>query len=243
MDEAVSLTWSTLTRRLKNLRSGAIAAGLCAACLIACGIILDWSWFLAIPPALSLSGYFFFRRDQRMVFAWENRVLALWAEEKLVIGLYVLTFDNHPGPLNRTLKNMVAHLPRNADYLPPSEQEARAERCLFWIRSTLQEIRLQRRNALNLALACLPLALCLGYRAGPPWTAAALLILPAALPARAWSVYAGRKRWLKRCRAIAPWKPEPLETFTARLDALDWSRLPKELRMHLYRTIVAGIAP
>lgn len=230
MQESIAITWSTLTARLKNLRAGAAAAGLALALLIVLGLWLRTGWVWAGLPVLAAIGYAAFARDQRLVFSWEDRVLALWGTSDLCMGILVQTLSNHPTPLNNTLKSMIAFLPENEDYLPPAPGVAESQRLRFWTRAMLAEARLHRAAALNLALACLPFLLWFCARQGPAWLALAGLPLVVIPPSRRLALALARRRWDRRRAAIASWQPASSEESGTYLDGLDWSRLPPGLK-------------
>lgn len=230
MDEAVALTWSTLTARLKNMRAGAICAGSGLATLIVAALVFRSGRLWCGLPLLAGVGWFFFLRDHKLVFAWEDRVLELWAQEKVVMGIFSSTFANNPSPLKRTLQAMVAHMPPDTDFLPPAPEVASAGRCLFWTRAMLQEARLHRGAALNLLLASLPLSIWAGVSPEGAWMAAALLPLALILPARQALLALSLRRWSIRKSALGPWRPEDPAAFSARLDGLDWAGMPRGLK-------------
>lgn len=242
MRESIALTWATLNARLRNLRAGAIVASSFLVLAIIAALWLRSGWVWSALPMLAALGAGFFWRDQRLVYRWEDSVLAAWGGTDLCMGILVKTMAEYPGALKKTLKAMVAHLPENKDYLIPHPDSIKAERCLFWIRTCLDEMRLLRAATLNLALASLPLILWLCLRRGPEWLPLAALPL-AAIPIARWAILAaGLRRWSLRTRAIAPWKPVSAAEFTVRMEALDWSRLPARLKSRLTASAQAGFA-
>lgn len=240
MQESIALTWSTMTARLKNLRAGAAAAGIALALILALAAVFRSGWVWAGLPLLAAIGYAAFWRDQRLVFAWEDRVLALWGTSDLCMGILVQTLATHPSPLSNTLKSMIAHLPENKDFLPPKAGDAEALRSLFWVRTFLTEARLHRAAALNLACAALPWLFWICFREGSVWiplSAIPLALLPLA---RIAALAEARRRWDLRRAALAGWKPASVEDFRARLDALDWSGLPAGLKPAIATAITEG---
>lgn len=232
MQESIALTWSTLNARLKNLRAGAATAGCLLAALLALAMFLRSGWLWAGAPLLALVGYGFFLRDQNLLFAWEDKVLALWGNSDLSMGILVQTLAGHPGPLQATLKSMIAHLPPNPGYINPPAEAIRAERRLFWTRCALQEIRLHRAGLLNVAGAGLPLALWFGYREGWAWLPVSLAPVALAMVARAWAARAGLRRWERRNAALPDDKPHEAG-FTERMEGLDWSGIPESVKTRM----------
>jgi hypothetical protein len=237
MQESIALTWTTLTARLKNLRAGAACAGLAVLALLICGVWSRSGWTLAGLPALMLLGYAFFRRDSRLIYRWEDSVLARWGASDLCMGILVQTFRDHPGPLKATLKGMIAHLPPNPDYLTPPSDAIKAERALFFARSGIQQARLARAAALNTALATLPLSAWLGLRHEYRLAALALLPLALALPLRSLLLARASARLRARRAALSPWNPASVPDLIPRLKALDWEGLPATARENWEKTL------
>jgi len=223
VQEAIALTWSTLTARLKNLRAGAACAGACLLFLILAAAIWRSGWVLAGLPALMILGFAFFRRDADLLFRWEDRILAAWGASDLCMGILAQTFREHPGPLKATLKGMIANLPPNPDYLTPPPDVLKAERALFWARSTAQRIRLERAAALNLALSSVPWLAWMCVRQDARLLPLAAIPLALVLPARAVLASLGRSRLRARLKSLEPWDRSKAGDLEARWRALDGS--------------------
>ncbi|HKP96260.1 MAG TPA: hypothetical protein VJ385_10920 [Fibrobacteria bacterium] len=230
MQEAIALTWKTMSDRLRNLRFGALASLGTAIALILCAFFLR-SWVvLAGLPVLILSGVFFAHREQKILFTWEDRVLALWGGSDLCMGIFVQTMANHPHALKRSLKSLVASLPENADYLVPPADRIKAYRWLFWTRSLLQQIRFARAAAFHFILACLPVSLWYVSGAGWPWILLGLSPICALPLAESFLAWAGMRRWKRLATGLGAWDPGALPDFAARLEGLDWTRIPARTR-------------
>ncbi len=230
MEEAIALTWSTMTARLKNLRLGAIFSLTSILIMILVAIVFRTWWVLAGLPALILSGSLFMYREQKILFAWEDRVLALWGDSDLCMGIFAQTMANHPHALNKSLRSLVAPLPENTDYLVPSMDRIKTYRWLFWTRSLLQETRFLRAAAFNFILACLPVCLWYVWRGGWPWLLLGLSPICALPLAESLVTGWGRRRWEKRVAGLGAWDAEGLPDLGKRLEAMDWSRVPKGWR-------------
>jgi hypothetical protein len=241
MEEAIALTWKTMTDRLRNLRAGAIASLSGIILMIVCALVFRSGWVLAGLPGLILVGIVFVYREQRILFAWEDRVLALWGDSDLCMGIFVQTMANHPHALKQSLKSLVATLPENADYLVPPLERIRGYRWLFWTRSVLQEIRFVRAAAFTFILACIPL--CLWRFVGEGWPWLLLGISPiCALPFVEDVLTRLRfKRWERRVRGLGAWSPEALPGFTTLLDAMDWGRIPARLKASILKKGGGGV--
>jgi hypothetical protein len=235
MDEAVALTWSTLNRRIRNLRAGAIAVGLGLAALILAAALWRSGWALAGIPLLFLATSVCHARDLKLAFAWEDRVLALWAEDKVVMGIFATAFAHQQGQVKAILQGMLAHLPVIAPTFSPPPDSIRADRCLFWIRSAFHEARLYRGSAAAILVACAPFAAWLGWKQDRGGPALGLLPLALILPARYWLLAWARARCLKRCRSLAPWKPDT--GFAQRVETLDARGTPRGFG----RTLLAAL--
>lgn len=233
MQEAIELTWSTMTARLKNLRFGALAGLGAAVLFILLALFLRSGWVLAGLPALISVGVIFVYREHRLLFAWEDRVLALWGKSDFCMGIFIQTMANHPHALKSSLKSLVAALPENPDYLVPPIDRIKAYRWLFWTRSLAQAIRFSRSAAFNLILSCLPFTFWYLSGAGWPWILMGVSPI-CALPL-AESALSGLslRRWEKRVSGLGEWKPEALADFDARREAVDWSRVPVRIKQRV----------
>ena len=226
MEEAIALTWSTMTARLKNLRFGALASLATAVILIVLTLILRSGWVLAGLPVLLLLGTFFVYREQKIIFAWEDRVLALWGTSNLCLGILAQTMNNHPHTLKQSLKSLVAPLPENADFLVPPIDRIKVYRWLFWTRSLAQEIRFGRAAAFNIILSCLPVCIWAVSASGWPWILLGVSPICALPMAETVLTRLAVWRWEKRGKGLGEWSADALKDFQARMDAMDWSRVP-----------------
>jgi hypothetical protein len=240
MQESIALTWSTLTARLKNLRAGAVCAGLGLLALLISAFVFRSGWTLAGLPALMLLGYAFFRRDARLVYRWEDAVLARWGASDLSMGILVQTFRDHPGPLKATLKGMIEHLPPNPDYMTPPPDAIKAERALFYARSAIHHARMARAAALNAAVALVPWGAWIGYRQDPRLLPLALLPLALVLPLRKLILVRETARLRARCAGLGPWDPSAVPDLLPRLEALEGEGLPEATRNVWIRTVLVG---
>ena len=226
MQEAIDLTWATMTARLKNLRFGALASLATLMMLILFAVILRSWWVLAGLPVLMLLGIFFVHREQGILFAWEDRVLALWGASDLCMGIFTQTMNNHPHALKQSLKSLVATLPENADFLVPPPDRIKAYRWLFWTRSLAQEIRFGRAAAFNLILSCLPVCIWAVSGSGWPWILLGVSPICALPMAETLITRLAVWRWEKRGKGLGEWRRESLPDLGKRWEAIDWSRVP-----------------
>jgi hypothetical protein len=238
MQEAIALTWKAMTDRLRNLRFGAAASLIGFVALFVAALVYRSVWVAAGLPALILIGSVFVHREQRILFAWEDRVLELWAEANLCMGIFTQTMRNHPHALRHSLQSLVAPLPPNPDFLVPPAGHIAAHRKLFRARSLLQRVRFLRAAARNLALSCLPFTVLWFSREGWPGVLLGLIplaALPVAMPLLS---RCARWNWEKRLAALnGPGRPA-FPDFAARVDALDWKRIPPGLRASMQRTLL-----
>lgn len=236
MQEAIALTWSTLTARLKNLRAGAVCAGLGLFLLIIAALWLRSGRVLAGLPLLMLVGIAFFHRDAYLVYRWGDRILASWGASDLCMGILVKTFRDHPGPLKATLKGMIGQLPANPDFLLPPPAAIRAERILFWAQASLHRLRFERSAALNLAVSAIPVLAWEAFRRDSRLLPAALAPLALVPPARALLARMELARLRARLRALGKEAGEA-EDLPSRLEALDGGRLPAGLKAAWLRAV------
>ncbi|MDQ3001203.1 MAG: hypothetical protein M3Y08_08080 [Fibrobacterota bacterium] len=239
MEEAIALTWKTMNTRLRNLRAGAIVSlSSVIAILILAFAYRSWGLLVGLPFIILL-GTLFILREQRILFAWENRVLALWSSSDLCMGIFVQTLANHPHALKASLKSMVAPLPENPDYIVPPEDHLKTYRWLFWTRSLGQEIRFYRAAAFNFVLACVPFALWYVSGEGWPWILIGLSPICALPVVEGFLTHAALWRWERRVKTLGGWNPESLPGFDARVQAIDWSRIPARLQKSIRSRIPA----
>lgn len=229
MEEALALTWKTMNTRLRNLRSGAIASLASVIALVILAIVYRSWGVLAGLPVIILLGTLFVHREQKIVFAWEDRVLALWGPSELCMGIFVQTLANHPHALKASLKSMVAPLPENPDYIIPPEDQLKAHRWLFWTRNLAQEIRFYRAASFNFILACLPFALWYVSGEGWPWVLIGVSPICALPVIEGFLTRLGMYRWERRVKTLGKWNPESLPGFDSRVDAIDWTRISRRL--------------
>ncbi|MDB5105343.1 MAG: hypothetical protein JWP91_3032 [Fibrobacteres bacterium] len=226
MEEAIALTWKTMTDRLRNLRFGALASLASLVLMLILAIAFRRGWVLGGLPALILLGTWFVHREQKLLFGWEDRVLALWGASNLCMGILSQTLSNHPHSLKKSLKSMAANLPENPDFITPPEGHILAHRRLFWTRSLLQDIRFLRAAAFNLTLAVLPVSIWSVWSEG--WPGLLLGLTPVcALPIMdSLMTQLKIRAWKKRLAGEKPGSDASLPDYQARLAALDWSRIP-----------------
>jgi hypothetical protein len=242
MEEALALTWKTMNARLRNLRFGAIASLASAIAIVILAFVYRSWGLLAGLPLLILSGTLFVHREQKLVFSWEDRVLALWGPSELCMGIFVQTLANHPHALKASLKSMVATLPENPDYIVPPEDQLKAHRWLFWTRSLAQEIRFYRAASFNFILACVPFALWYVSGEGWPWILIGLSPICALPLMEGFLTRAALWRWERRVKTLGAWNPDSLPGFEARMRAIDWSRIPARLEKSIRSRIPACAA-
>src|SRR5690606_23299098 len=152
--------------RLRNLRIGAFTMLAFLAAAMVAALTLGTAQVSAVFPALAGAGVIFMRRERAILFAWEDRILALWGASDLCMGILRQTFMNHPHALKRSLKSLAAGLPENADFVVPPAPEIQSHRALFRTRTLLQDIRFSRAAALLFAAACVPAALLFAHARG-----------------------------------------------------------------------------
>jgi len=250
MQEALALTWKTLDARLRNLRFGAAAALADLLVLAGLAIGLRSPWVTLGLPMPILLGVVFVERDRRLLFAWEDRVLALWGNSDLSMGVLARTLTDFPHPLKQSLRAMAAGLPENGDYRVPDAPGLAAYRCVFWTRSLLEEIRLRRSAVLALALACLPFSVwwfSAHLRYGLLIGLAPLAIVPIGQAVglrRAWRAWQGRRGGPLSAESAPSTQSAPLAQSgpsslssvpgcAERLEKLDWTRIPARWRRTL----------
>ncbi len=227
MQDAIAFTWQTPAARLRNLRIGSFAC-LILAVLIGILVLLKPSWWgLAGIPAFLLSGFFFLYRDQTLVFTWEAFILDQWSRPDFVMGIFIQAFADNPHALKNSLKSMVSVLPADPDYRKPTPEQIRLAKRLFLIRKAVQESRLFRSVARNVALAASPVICVNAYRVEGPlrfYFLGAIFLYP--------MVQAGLGRlifhaWRKEMTALEPMGPEEAGEFIIRMKKLDWKKIPE----------------
>jgi hypothetical protein len=242
MQESLALTWKTLEARLRNFRFGSASALAALLALAALAIGLRSPWVTLGLPVPILLGAVFLERDRRLLFAWEDRVLALWGASDLSMGVLARTLADFPHPLKQSLRAMAEGLPENGDYRIPDPAGLAAQRCLFWTRSLLEEMRLLRAAVWGLALACLPFSLwwfSVNVRYGWLFGLAPLAAVPLG---HAIGFRRARQAWRLR-RAGLPSSPLALPADRAeRLESLDWTRVPARWRRILRADLGIGAA-
>jgi hypothetical protein len=232
--EALDSTWAALNARMRNIRGAAFAAAGIILAVPALALALRAPSALSGFAALPLLGYAFARRDRRLVSAWEDRILALWAGGSMPMGVLVTTLSLQPGPLKASLLEMLALLPAHGENLGPAPAEAGLRRALSVTRQLLEEIRWTRSAARVLMAAALASSLYLALARSQATGAAAALGLCAAIAGgqAAWMGATGRtwRRRLARIESETPWEPARL---AEEIRGAQWRGLPSRYRAHL----------
>jgi len=227
---------------MRNLRFGAASALAALLALAGLAAALRSPWVTLGLPVPVLLGVAFVERDRRLLFAWEDRVLALWGNSDLSLGVLARTLADFPHPLKQSLRAMAAGLPENGDYRVPDPQGLAAHRCVFWTRSLLEESRLRRSAVLWLALACLPFSLwwfTAHVRYGLLIGLAPLAAVPLGQTVglrMAWRAWQGRRAALPSAQP----GPSAPSAYAERLENLDWTGVPARWRRALRADLGLG---
>jgi hypothetical protein len=223
-----------LEARLRLWRRGGLIA---LAILAAVGLSLALArspWVLSGLAGLPVLGYAVVHRDQRLIRAWEDRILERWGEGSFRLGIFAQGAAARPGPWAGALRNMLATLPPDPDFRAPDKALARKHRVLASARGAVQEIRLAR-SAARMAALCAGLATAAmawaGHRYGACAAAGLLAVSVSAWVLLPFRTLAG---WRNRTAALAaegPEAPGAIAAWRAELAAQDWDRLPAAWRV------------
>lgn len=155
---ALDLTWTTVNARLRNLKWTAFELAALLVVVPAVAVVFQSFLFLVGLFLLPLLGFHFAWKDQRLVAAWENRILDWWSHGDMPMAILVTTITLQPNPLQKSLREMFHLLPSQKENGAPSKEEAEKSLAMAAARQA-QEMR---RLARGFAFYCLGLFVVFG---------------------------------------------------------------------------------
>jgi hypothetical protein len=232
MQIALDLTWKTLTARMRNYRLGSFSCLGLAFMLILLLVFTPTWWLLASIPLFLVIGYGFVIRDHYLVFTWENGVLNQWDKPDFVMGIFTQAIANHHQALRGSIKSMLAILPADPDYLPPTPEKIRLFRTLCWTRKATQDIRLSRSAMINFSLATLPVLILAFFKIGNQHQVFWFLPLAGFPMALAFLYWKSWTTWKNRISSLGPVGLEEWEQNLRQLKKIDWRQIPTPMVKH-----------